>query len=49
MRLHVAAGVVERQPTDLHARDLLARAEAAISQPDDEPARSNRRPVLRVA
>ena len=33
MRLHVAVGAAERQPTDLAAGDLLARAEAALAAP----------------
>jgi diguanylate cyclase (GGDEF)-like protein len=34
MRLHVAVGAVERQPTDLTAEHILARAEAAVEGPD---------------
>jgi diguanylate cyclase (GGDEF)-like protein len=34
MRLHVAVGAAERQPTDLSAGDLLARAEAALAAPE---------------
>lgn len=49
MRMHVAVGTAERQPTDLHAADLLARAEAAIEAPEAAPARPRGRAVLRAA
>jgi diguanylate cyclase (GGDEF)-like protein len=49
MRLHVVAGAVERQPTDLTAEHILARAEAAVEAParDTEPAPA--RTVLQAA
>jgi diguanylate cyclase (GGDEF)-like protein len=49
MRLHVATGVVERQPTDLGARDLIARAEADISPSATGASRPRGRAVLRAA
>jgi diguanylate cyclase (GGDEF)-like protein len=50
LRVHVAVGTAERQPTDLGPQDLLARTEAELVQsavPEDEPARL--RPALRAA
>jgi hypothetical protein len=47
--MHVAVGTAERQPTDLRAADLLARAEAAIEAPEAAPARPRGRAVLRAA
>jgi diguanylate cyclase (GGDEF)-like protein len=49
LRVHVTAGIAERQPTDLGARDLVARAQAGLTQPAEpgEPVRL--RPALRAA
>ena len=49
LRVHVAAGIAERQPTDLGPRDLVARAAAGLTQPAEpgEPVRL--RPALRAA
>jgi diguanylate cyclase (GGDEF)-like protein len=50
MRLHVTVGTVERQPTDLEAGDLEARAEAAMTAPPDrDPERSPRPVALKAA
>jgi diguanylate cyclase (GGDEF)-like protein len=49
LRVHVSAGIAERQPTDLGPRDLLARAEAELPQAGDEDKPARLRPVLRAA
>ena len=49
LRLHAAAGVAERQPTDFEADDLLARAEAAMVVPETITDRIRKRAVLRAA
>jgi diguanylate cyclase (GGDEF)-like protein len=50
MRLHVAIGTVERQPTDLDAGHLEARAEAAMNAPlEPDPEHSPRRALLKAA
>jgi diguanylate cyclase (GGDEF)-like protein len=50
MRVHVAVGTAERQPTDLGPRHLLARAEAGLAKPDPDPAvGTGRRAILKVA
>jgi diguanylate cyclase (GGDEF)-like protein len=46
MRLHVTIGTVERQPTDLEAGDLEARAEAAMTAPPDRDPEQSPRPVV---
>jgi diguanylate cyclase (GGDEF)-like protein len=51
MRVHVAVGTAERQPTDLGPRQILARAEAGLAKPDPDPAAvgTGRRALLKVA
>jgi diguanylate cyclase (GGDEF)-like protein len=51
MRVHVAVGTAERQPTDLGPRHLLARAEAGLARPDPDPAAvgTGPRAILKVA
>ena len=46
MRLHVASGAVERQPTDLAAEHILARAEAVLATPERPAPKAT---VLRAA
>jgi diguanylate cyclase (GGDEF)-like protein len=49
MRLHMVVGAVERQPTDLSARHLLARAESAIASHEVARERPRGRALLRAA
>jgi diguanylate cyclase (GGDEF)-like protein len=51
MRVHVAVGSAERQPTDLGPQDLLARAEAGLRGPNPDPVAdgTRRRTLLKVA
>ena len=49
MRLHVIVAAVERQPTDLSAGKMLARADATIAAREVARDRPRARPLLRVA
>ncbi len=49
LRLHVAVGTVERQPTDLTAGHLLVRAQSAMTPPDPQPEPARGRNFLRAA
>jgi diguanylate cyclase (GGDEF)-like protein len=49
MRLHVMVAAVERQPTDLSAKRMLARAEATIAAREAARERRRTRPLMRVA
>jgi GGDEF domain-containing protein len=49
MRLHVAAGTAERQPTDLTADHILARAAAAMEAPGPDSKQPAAPRVLQAA
>jgi diguanylate cyclase (GGDEF)-like protein len=49
MRLHVIVAAVERQPTDLSAKQMRARAEATIAAREAARERRRSRPLMRVA